>query len=117
MLKEFTEKYRDLSDTTLYGVSYSRSLDDDGFVTIVMLSYNYSENHYQKVKLTLSGIKSFRFVEIRDSSNFVINAAAIENRNNEIVLDFFPVIYANRLEINSESDFLVECLELKFEVL
>jgi hypothetical protein len=118
MVQEFIDKYGNLGDATVHSVSYARSAGDNGLVTIVLSAFNQlNDFKFEKIILRLTGIKKFRFIEIDGCTNFVIFAAFILEENNEVILDFFPIMSSNGGIVNTESDFIVKCLDLTFETL
>lgn len=118
MIEEIKRKYEDFGDAVISQVCYSRTLEDKGIIQITLAAMN-SENEYvfENIKLTLSDISTFRFVEMNNVSSLIINGAVLAENEGIITLDFFPEISASGNTINEASDFLIRCYQITYELL
>lgn len=116
MIEEIKEKYEDFADSLISQVSYLRTLDNQGIIEITLAVMN-AENDYkfENIKLVLSNISTFRFVEMNNTSSLIIYGAILSQDNGVITLDFFPEIHDDKYVVNEESDFLVRCKHITYE--
>lgn len=120
MLEKITDRYDRFADSVISEFTYRRYLNVNGFDEGVIDVYIRAESKsadYEIVKLKFSEIISFRFLENQDSSSLIINEAYINEENNIITFDFFPLIYAAGTRENIDSDFIVKCKKVSFEIL
>lgn len=110
MIQEITDKYKSFHDATIDKITYQRTINDEGFIIVNINAMNFKNNfEFEKVEITLKGIRSFRLVESFPYSSLIITAAVIIEEEGLITVDFFPDIYKDKLVINEDSDFIVKC--------
>ena len=118
MLNELKKKYGNFEDSLVSSITYSRTIDDDGRIEVILNAMNAEEDfRFDKIKLIFSNIVKFRFIEWHSFSSLIINTVLIMKRENEVVFDFFPLITSDGLKENDESDFKIICKEVKYEFL
>lgn len=117
LVKEIESNYGDFHDAVISSICYERDNLDESKVIIGMSIRNLLSSDFknEKIELICSGIISLRFIETFAFSSLIITSAKIIADKNFFILDFFPDIYSDRLEINENSDFIVkfETLEVK----
>ncbi|MGE6355545.1 hypothetical protein ACQKCJ_16875 [Flavobacterium sp. NPDC079362] len=120
MLEKIIDQYKGFSDSVISEISYKRFLSDSGFdngiIDIILRSENKNAD-YEIVKLQFSEIISFRFIEIENSPSLIINEALIKKANDVIIFDFFPLIQNSEILENIESDLIIKCKNISFEIL
>jgi hypothetical protein len=120
MITEIIGKYGNFADALVLGFSFESNVHSSfgkGEIEVFINCMN-SENDFEweKVKLVFEEVVCFRFIEHRNASSVVVNAALLKHDNDEIVFDFFPVILDQELIGNPESDFVVRCKRIRYEV-
>ncbi|MNY22205.1 hypothetical protein D3C86_1558000 [compost metagenome] len=119
MIELIKERYKGFPDAVISEIFYKRYLSVAGFDEGVVEVYLRAENidgDYEIVKLIFSDIISFRFIEIENSSNLILNGIFLEKDGNVITCDFFPLIYNYGVVENKDSDFMIKCKSLNFEI-
>jgi hypothetical protein len=120
MLQKIKEKYKGFSDAVISEISYKRYLNpngsDKGIVEVYLRAEN-NEGDYEIVKLKFIEIISFRFIESRDSSSLILNEILMKQEDEIITFDFFPLIYSSGIIENINSDFMIKCKDISFEIM
>jgi len=112
------DKYESFPDSLISSVSYERSNENDGKVDIIISCMNgYNNDEFETIKLSFVGVFKFRFIENHPFSSLIINKALLINDKAGITFDFFPDIYKDGLKENLESDFIIKCTNVFFEVI
>lgn len=118
MLQEIVKKYGDFGDALISEVCYSLSVEDNGAIKITLATMN-AENDYkfENIRLILSDISDYRFIEKNYSSSLIIYGAVLIEEKDTITVDFFPEITDDGDIINEESRFLIRCKHISYEVI
>ena len=116
MINEIVEKYEKFSDSLISEFTFKSSEIDQ--IEIVIKCRNANRNYeWELVRLMFNDVFEFRFVSLANMSSVVINSALIKQENGFIIVDFFPLIFANdNLKENIQSDLIIKCKELKYSV-
>jgi hypothetical protein len=120
MLEKINQKYSGFSDAAIQEVNYNRYLAikgiEDGMIEVILKT---KDNHgdYDTIRLLFLGIITFRFVEILNTSRLVINKVLLKEKDGIITFDFFPIIYETGIHENVNSDFIIKCMKVSYEVL
>lgn len=118
MLNDLMLKYSTFSDTVISRICYSRNNEDIGNVQITLSAMNAQRDYrFDIIEITFFNILKLRFVENENTSSLIINASLIEETNDIIMVDFFPLIYKTGLKENPESDFQIKCKKIEFVIL
>lgn len=114
LIKEIEDSYGDFHDAVISSIYYERDYLNKSQLRIMLSTVNLLSPNLkiEKIELICSGITSIRFIELSPFSNLIVTNSKIIVDQDNIVLDFFPDIYCDRLEINEDSDFIV-----KFDIL
>lgn len=117
LIKEIESNYGDFHDAVISSICYERYNLNESKLRIGLSTKNFlsSDLKVEKIELICSGIIALRFIELSAFSSLIITNAKLIADKNHFVLDFFPDIYSDRLEINENSDFIVkfESIEIK----
>jgi len=69
------------------------------------------------IKLSFKDIVEIKLGQFRNNLSLILDEVYIENKNGLIVLDFFPIDHLDYLEENPNSNFIIKCNAIDFEVL
>lgn len=116
MIEEINKRYGGFHDAIISNISYSRSIENESIIEIT-LSVMSLECVYENIKILLSEISYFRFIEKNYSSSLIINGVVLVEEEGVITLDFFPEISASGYTITEDSDFLIRCKHISYEVI
>lgn len=121
MLKEIRIKYDKFHDAIVNEICYKCSQENytaDRNLFITINCYNIQDNNnFEKIRLYFYDIIYFKFKEI-DQSSFVINAALLEEKDGIVIFDFFAEFNEDwTLKENLDSDFIIKCRKIKYEIL
>lgn len=120
MLEKIIERYSVFADSVISELNYKRYLNISGIDVGVIEIYLRAENKfgdYEIVKLKFSEIILFRFIELPGTSSLIINGAYLNKENDVITFDFFPLIYSSGNVENANSDLMIKCKKITFEIL
>ncbi|MBC9914306.1 hypothetical protein [Chitinophaga varians] len=120
MVTEIVKKYGNFADALVLGFSiesYTHSSSGKGNIEVLIHCMN-GENDFEweQVKLVFEEVMCFRFIENRNTSSVVINAAILNHENDEITFDFFPLMFNHEFVENPASDFVIKCKRIKYSV-
>lgn len=118
MFKEIINKYDRFSDALISEIKYN-SLENTREVTVTIKCMNsLNDFQWEIVKLIFTDIQFIRFIERIQTSSTFINSAMLKEEDNILIFDFFPLIFdGDKLAENAESDFLIKCKGVKYEVI
>lgn len=85
-------------------------------IEIILKTVNNTTD-YEVVKLFFLEIVTFRYIETYKTSNLVIKEVLLNKEDNIITVDFSPLIYDDGIKENINSDFMIKCKEIRYEVL
>jgi len=68
------------------------------------------------IQLTFLDVESVRIVEKGKDSSMVVNSALVKNEDGLITVDFFPLIYSDRLAENDNSDLQIKSRAIEYSV-
>lgn len=114
MIDEISRKYNTFSDAVIAEVRY-RCEGQDRRMDIFLRAVNHEgEFYYENLHLELIGVCSFQFIEDRNLYSTVIFSALLQQKGEEILLDFFPEITEFQLLENPESNLQIVFKEIRF---
>ena|SRR5690606_14248741 len=110
IVKAIENNYGDFHDAVISSICYERYNLNESKLIVRISTRNFlsSDLKVEKIELICSGIIALRFIELSAFSSSIVTSAKIITDKNHFVLDFFPDIYSDRLEINENSDFIVK---------
>ncbi len=123
MINEIKEKYNRFSDSTIYKIEYNlvdfESHGGTRMLSVFINCLNLQSLNWEKIQIDFEDVKSFRFVEIPKRKNSIVFEALIEQKEDDIVFDFFPVQTDGKgnLAENLNSDFSVRSGSLSYKVI
>jgi hypothetical protein len=115
MFCTIVSKYERFADSLISAVTYN-STSTTSIVEVLMECWSNEDDYKrEKIKLKFIDIQLFRFIEVGGST--VINSALLKNEDNLITVDFFPIRFERELLEDTNSDFLIKCKKITYEVL
>lgn len=108
MINTIKEKYRLFSDAVITKIQYFKSIEET-YCVIGLRVYNWEINQYDEIELVFEECIFFRFFESVKINSTIISHALLEERDEIIVMDFFPLYYTdNKILENLNSDFIIK---------
>ncbi|MGB3947675.1 MAG: hypothetical protein WBM13_06805 [Bacteroidia bacterium] len=117
MLNEIINKYEQFSDALISEISYKSTGNKKNLDVVIKCMNSLKDFEFETIKLTFIDLISVRFIEREKMSSVLINSALLKKTNNIIMFDFFPTTYDNNLVENLNSDFIIKCKEVYYDVL
>ena len=119
MFEIIKKRYEFFSDSVITNVNYKQSIEGESNVEVYLRSMNALEDYnFEFLKLTFLDIQKFRLLQLYESSSFVIDQALLIKDNGIITFDFFPkTCDDDSLEEDPNSDLLIKCRKVLFEVI
>jgi hypothetical protein len=117
MIEKIIENYFELSDSW---ISEIKSIDSNNEITLELIIHCANRNKdysYEKVKFLFSKIISYQIIRKNIVNNFAPKDVFIKEKDGIITFDFFPIDHFDYLEENPNSDFIIKCKEISYEVL
>ncbi|WP_293881649.1 hypothetical protein [Sphingobacterium sp. UBA1498] len=114
MFTEIKNKYENFSDSLISEIKYSQIHSIRTIEIILKCMNRFSNYDYETIKLIFDDVIFFHFKEEERYSSTVINSAFLNNDKGIIVFDFFPLLYADKLEENPDSDLIVKSRLLSY---
>jgi len=115
-LSEIKKRYNVFADALIESVEYQ--LVSAPRLTVTMSCLNWSTDNWERISLCMSRVTNLRLVETKKAQISVVFEALIEQRENDIVIDFFArqIDGFGVLEEDPHSSFSVHCQELSVEI-
>ena len=118
MINEIINKYEKFSDALISEINYKSSIQSRNIEVIINCMNSQKDYEWETIKLIFMDVLFFKFSENENSSSTLINSALLKEEKDFILLDFFPQIFGNyNLKENVNSDFIIKCKILKYELL
>ncbi|MBO9728463.1 MAG: hypothetical protein J7623_07465 [Chitinophaga sp.] len=118
MIDEIVKRYGDFSDALIWRFSFEsnvHSASGKGSIEVLINCMNHEGNfEWERIILVFEEVLCFRFAENRRTSSVVVNAVMIKQEHDEIVFDFFPLILADGIAENPQSDLIIRCKRVKY---
>jgi hypothetical protein len=120
MILEIKALYGSLGDAVIEKIEYSlvSSNTNDKRLSVYMRCLNWRTEEWQKVKFDFINVLHFQYLKNKRFQSSVVFEALIEQKENSITIDFFPVQVdgLGKLAEDPESSFLVHCKTINYEV-
>ncbi len=122
MLKEIIEKYGDFHDALISEINYKCHDEyiypDNRILEVILRCQNFENGEYEIVKLMFKHVRKYSFSEEFSGSSLLIYSALLKKEEDIIIFDFFAIIYGDwLLKENPNSNFIIKCKEVSYEVL
>ncbi|WP_281310559.1 hypothetical protein [Flavobacterium flavigenum] len=119
MLEKITPRYGNFPDSLIERIIfYPITGSTESNVEVLLSCYNIkNEMKKEMIKLSFKKIKQIKLSQLNDNPSLFLNEIYIENKNDLITFDFFPIDHFDYLEENPNSSFIIKCSEIDFEVL
>ena len=118
MIQEILNRYESFSDSKIIKIHIDNCNDLNMNVEVYLRSMNILNDYeFEIVKLIFINVKKIRLLENDTSTNLIVNSALLLKQKEFVILDFFPDIYSDRLEVNELSDFIIKCEKIIYEVI
>jgi hypothetical protein len=122
MIQELINRFDKFSDSVVEEIKYFFSNQGRAgkkvFAQIIIRSLDRKTDKWIRAKILFEDVNKFRFIENEKICSTVINAALVKIQKENIVFDFFPIFYSqSHLVENDNSDFLIYCKNVSFEIL
>lgn len=121
MLEEIIEKYEKFPDCLIKEINYGFSISEKNydFVVVIISCFNFKEeNRREIIRIVFKNIELIKFSQInRFPSLFLDEVYILQEKDGIITFDFFPIDHFDYLEENPNSEFIIKCKEVSYEVL
>ncbi|QMW02854.1 hypothetical protein [Spirosoma foliorum] len=122
MLSEIINTYEQFSDSLILKVCYislTENSSNSRTIEVVIRCMNkLNDYEWDVIKLSFLDVIKFRFIENENTSSTLINSALLKREDGNVIVDFFPLYYSqSSLLENPNSDFIIYCKDLKYEVI
>jgi len=119
MLEKITSEYAKFPDSLIEGICFFPiSKKSDSTIEVTLSCYNLKkENKKETIKLIFTKIELVKFNQLNDNPSLFLDEIYIDGRNDLITFDFFPIDHFDYLEENPNSNFIIKCRKVEFEVL
>jgi hypothetical protein len=120
MLEEIIEKYEKFPDCLIKTVKYSVSISEennDSVETIISCFNLKEENKREIIRIIFKNIELIKFSQINRFPSLFLDEIYIKEDNGLITFDFFPIDHFDYLEENPNSEFIIKCKQVSYEVL
>ena len=118
MLAEIKSKYHEFGDAVISEIIYSVTGDYKRNVVVKLNAYNWQIDKREAITLSFGNVVKFRFSETKKTNSTVIFEAYIGKIDDLIIFDFFALqISQNKVAEDPNSDFVIHCKDMKYEVM
>ncbi|UWY26879.1 hypothetical protein N4T20_14240 [Flavobacterium sp. TR2] len=119
MLEKITSEYAKFPDSFIEKVNFTPiSKTSESIIEIILSCFNIKKgNKKEIIKLILKKIEILKFNQFNDNPSLFLDEIYINNENDLITIDFFPIDHFDYLEENPNSAFIIKCKEISYEVL
>lgn len=116
MIQEIIEKYCELSDSWVSEVKLLNN--NENILELIIDCANKSKDYsYEKVKFSFTKMISYKLIGKNGVTDFAPKDVFINQKEGVITFDFFPIDHFDYLEENPNSEFIIKCREISYEVL
>ncbi|WP_336717109.1 hypothetical protein [Chryseobacterium mucoviscidosis] len=113
MIEQIKNIYRSFSDSLISKIEYNRSIENVTCVVNIS-SYNWETSERDEISLIFEDCVFFKFFESSKINSTVITNALLNQNEDIIVFDFFPLYYSDdKILENPNSDFVIKSKGLK----
>lgn len=117
MIKKIIEDYCEFSDSWISEIKLFENNSENVFELIIHCA-NKSKNYsYEKVKFSFTKVICYKLIGKKGITDFAPKDVYIKEDNGLITFDFFPIDHFDYLEENPNSEFIIKCKEISYEVL
>ena len=121
MLNEIIDKYGKFPDSLIKVVKYSISIsekNDDSVETIISCFNGKEENKREIIRIIFKNIELIKFSQINCFPSLFLNEIYIKKENNGLItFDFFPIDHFDYLEENPNSNLIIKCKNIEYEII
>lgn len=119
MLEKITSNYGKFPDSLIERIIfYPITGSTESNIEVILSCYNIkNEMKNEIIKLSFKKIEQIKLSQFKDNPSLFLNEIYTENKNGLIIFDFFPIDHFDYLEENPNSNFIIKCSEIDFEVL
>ena len=119
MLEKITSEYAKFPDSLIEGIYFFPiSKESDSTIEVILSCFNLKkENKNEIIKLIFTKIELIKFNQFNDDPSLFLDEIYIDYKNDLITFDFFPIDHFDYLEENPNSNFIIKCRKISYEVL
>jgi hypothetical protein len=115
MIEKIIEDYAEFSDSWISEITL---YNNENIIEIIIHCANKNKDYsYEKVKISFKKIINYVLIEKNRISDLAPKDVLINEKNGIITFDFFPIDHFDYLEENPNSEFIIKCKEISYEVL
>lgn len=120
MLEKINFFYKKFSDCLIKKTKYDSYISEESKerIEVTLSCFNFErENRREIIKLIFEDLITVKFIQIKNNPSLFLDEVYILEENELITFDFFPIDHFDYLEENPNSNFIIKCKKVSYEVL
>jgi len=120
MLEKLNFIYKKFPDCLVQQINYKSYLSEESkeSIEITLSCYNFEkEGKREIINIIFKDLTLIKFIRINNNPSLFLDEIYIKEDEGLITFDFFPIDHFDYLEENPNSEFIIKCKKISYEVL